>query len=60
MKQRGIAVEHWPWERKNELRMWLVENFGANGDRWGNEYDYGLENFWMDEDVYNWYILRWG
>jgi hypothetical protein len=58
MKTRGIVTEHWPWKYKAEVKMWLVENFGVNGGRWGEEYDYGLENLWMDEDVYNWYLLR--
>ena len=43
-----------------KLVLWLVENFGVNGDRWGEQYDYGLENLWMNEDVYTWYMLKWG
>jgi|DEB19_MinimDraft_2_1074335.scaffolds.fasta_scaffold1128437_1 hypothetical protein len=39
--------------------MWLVENFGAHGDRWYEEPDYGLENLVMDEEVYFMYKLRW-
>jgi hypothetical protein len=60
MKTHGIVTERWPWKLKAEVKMWLVENFGVNGGRWGEEYDYGLENLWMNEDVYNWYLLRWG
>lgn len=59
MKQHGIVVEHWSWIRKVEVKMWLVNNFGVNGGRWGEEYDYGLENLWMNEDVYILYCLRW-
>lgn len=67
MKQHGIVVEHWDWQRKADVRNWLVDNFGPGGvgwpkcdKRWGEEYDYGLENLYMDEDVYTWYKLRWG
>lgn len=59
MKQYGIAIETWPWNRKNEVRMWLVENFGVSGGRWGEQVDYGLENLYMDEDVYLLYTLKW-
>jgi hypothetical protein len=60
VKQYGIVTERWHWERKREVKMWLVEHFGVNGDRWGEQYDYGLENLWMNEDVYTWYMLKWG
>ena len=59
MKQYGLATERWPWDRKREVKMWLVENFGVDGDRWGEEYDYGLENLWMNEDVYIMFLLKW-
>lgn len=59
MKQYGISIERWPWKLKAEVKMWLVMNFGVNGDRWGEEYDYGLENLWMNEDVYMVYLLKW-
>lgn len=59
MKQYGIVTERWPWKLKIDVKLWLVNNFGVNGGRWGEEYDYGLENFWMDEDVYMMYLLRW-
>ena len=59
MKQRGMAIEHWPWPKKHAVRMWLVENFGVNGGRRGEQDDYGLENLWMDEDVYLMYTLKW-
>lgn len=59
MKQHGIVIERWPWKHKAEVRLWLVMNFGAHGHRWGEEYDYGQENLWMDEDVYIMYRLRW-
>ena len=59
MKQHGLAIEHWPWERKHNVKMWLVENFGVNGGRWGEQADYGLENLYMDEDVYMLFCLRW-
>jgi hypothetical protein len=59
MKQYGIAIENWHWNRKHLVRMWLVENFGVSGGRWGEQPDYGLENLWMDEDVYIMYQLRW-
>lgn len=59
MKQYGIAIENWPALRKVDVRKWLVENFGPEGDRWGSAYDYGLDNLWMNEDVYIMYKLRW-
>lgn len=59
MKQYGLAIESWPWPHKNAVRMWLVENFGVSGGRWGEQCDYGLENLWMDEDVYLMYTLKW-
>jgi len=59
VKQYGIVTERWPWKLKAEVKLWLVMNFGVNGGRWGEEYDYGLENLWMNEDVYMMYMLRW-
>jgi hypothetical protein len=59
MRQHGLAIEHWNWERKHSVRMWLVNNFGVSGGRWGEQLDYGLENLWMDEDVYLMYTLKW-
>jgi hypothetical protein len=60
MKQYGIVIEGWHWKRKNDVRHWLGLNFGPEGrDRWGTEYDYGLENLWMNEDVYIMYKLKW-
>lgn len=53
-----IAVERWPWSRVQEVKLWLVENFGVNGGRWGDDQDYDLENIWMDEDVYTWFMLK--
>lgn len=65
-KQHGIVVEHWDWTHKANVRNWLVDNFGLGGvggpncdKRWGEEYDYGLENLYMDEDVYILYKLKW-
>ena len=49
MKQHGLVTQLWNWKHKREVKMWLVENFGVNGGRWGEELDYGLENLWMDE-----------
>jgi hypothetical protein len=60
MKQYGIAIENWPAVRKSEVRHWLGLNFGPEGRRWGTAYDYGLDNIYMDEDIYTWYMLRWG
>lgn len=59
MKQHGIVIENWSWIHKTEVRLWLVDNFGVCDGRWGEQYDYGLENLWMDEDVYFLYKLRW-
>lgn len=59
MSQHGLAIERWDWKIKSDVRRWLVENFGVEGGRWGEDYDYGLENLWMDEDVYILYVLRW-
>lgn len=55
---RWVAVERWPWSRVQEVKLWLVENFGVNGGRWGDDQDYDLENIWMDEDVYTWFMLK--
>lgn len=60
MKRHKITnTEFWSWNRKLEIKLWLVKNFGVNGDRWGQLLDHGLDNFWMDEDVYTLYLLRW-
>jgi len=59
MKQHGIAIENWPATRKVDVWIWLEDNFGKEGERWGTEYDYGLDNIWMNEDVYTWYKMRW-
>jgi len=66
-KQYGLAIENWSDAHQNEVQKWLGENFGARGtglahetNRWGYHYDYGLENLYMDEDVYIMYRLRWG
>ncbi len=56
---KSIAIERWTWRHKNEVRMWLVENFGVHGGRWFEDPDYDLENLVMDDDVYTWYKLRW-
>jgi hypothetical protein len=60
MKQYGIVIEAWHSKRKSEVRHWLGLNFGPEGRRWGTQYDYGLDNIYMDEDIYTWYMLRWG
>ena len=64
--QHGIAIEKWDWQHKSAVRRWLLDNFGDGGNggsncdmRWGEEFDYGLENLYMDEDVYVMYCLRW-
>lgn len=59
MKQHGLVIEHWDGVRKYDVFNWLEENYGPEGKRWGQQYDYGLENLWMNEDVYIWYCLRW-
>jgi hypothetical protein len=66
MKKYGLVVEHWDWKYKTDVRLWLQENFGPGGvggpncnKRWGEEYDYGLENLYMDEDIFVMYNLRW-
>ena len=60
MKRHKITdTEFWSWNRKLEIKLWLVKNFGVNGGRWGQLTDDGLDNFWMDDDVYTLYLLRW-
>lgn len=59
MKQYGLAIEHWHWTRRADVRNWLAKNFGSEGQRWGEHPDYGLENLWMNEDVYTAFLLRW-
>lgn len=59
MNQYGIAIEGWDWKRRFEVKKWLRNTFGEEGERWGTEYDYGLDNLWMNEDVYTAYLLRW-
>lgn len=60
MKRHKITnTEFWSWNRKLEIKLWLVKNFGVNGGRWGQLLDDGLDNFWMDDDVYTLYLLRW-
>lgn len=59
MKQYGLAIERWDGVRRHDVFGWLESNFGPEGDRWGQEFDYGLENVWMNEDVYILYCLRW-
>jgi hypothetical protein len=59
VKQHSIAIERWTWQHRNEVRMWLVDNFGVHGGRWWEDPDYGLDNLVMDEDVYMLYLLKW-
>ena len=60
MKRHKITnTEYLNWNRKMEIKLWLVKNFGVNGGRWGQLTDDGLDNFWMDDDVYTLYLLRW-
>lgn len=59
MNQYGIAIEMWNYARRNEVHRWLKDNFGKEGLRWGTNHDYGLDNIWMNEDVYIMYKLRW-
>ena len=59
LKTYGLVTERWHWTTKIDVRGWLTENFGPEGSRWGEEYDYGLENLWMNEDVYTAYLLKW-
>ena len=60
MKRHKITnTEFLNWNRKLEIKLWLVKNFGVNGGRWGQLTDDGLDNFWMDDDVYTLYLLRW-
>lgn len=56
----GIAIEKWPWNRTQEVKMWLVNNFGVNGGRWYEDQDFDLVTLCMDEDVYLWYTMKWG
>jgi hypothetical protein len=65
--QEGLAIEKWDWQRKREVKHWLLDNFGEGGtglpletNRWGEHYDYGLENLYMDQDVYSLYKLKFG
>jgi hypothetical protein len=59
MNQYRLAIERWDWERKRDVRQWLETNFGPIHAQWDEEYDYGLENLCMNEDVYTLYLLRW-
>jgi hypothetical protein len=59
MKQYGLAIESWGHPRKLTVTKWLEANFGPEGERWGTQYDYGLDNLYMDEDVYLIYLLKW-
>ena len=60
MKRHKITnTEFWSWNRKLEIKLWLVKNFGVNGGRWSQLTDDGLDNLWMDDDVYTLYLLRW-
>lgn len=56
----GVSTDHWTIRHEIEVRVWLAETFGVNGGRWAHEFDFGLESIGMDEDVYNWYLLKWG
>jgi hypothetical protein len=63
--QKGLATEKWTWDQKQKVKHWLLENFGEGGtglddepNRWGEHYDYGLENLYMDQDVYFLYKLK--
>ncbi len=65
-KQYAVAIENWTWTRKCAIRGWLFDNFGEGGvglqhetNLWGEHNDYGLENLYMDEEVYLMYKLRW-
>jgi len=59
MNQYGLAIEGWDGVRRYDVFGWLEQHFGPEGQRWGQQWDYGLENLWMNEDVYVMYKLRW-
>jgi hypothetical protein len=62
MKQFSIDINSWQWSRRHEIRMWLVENFGAHGDQWREETSEDYlpdERLIMNEDAYTMYLLRW-
>lgn len=64
MKQYAIAMENWHWRHRSNVVEWLRENYGEGGNgidgkRWGEHNDYGLENLYMNEDVYIMYLLKW-
>jgi hypothetical protein len=56
---KGVAIERWTSEHRQEVFMWLVENFGEHGDRWAEDYDYDFINLIVEDDVYVWYKLKW-
>ena len=57
---KRVEIGNWQWSHRHIVRMWLVEKFGANGDRWREETDYHFATLVMDDDVYMWYALKWG
>lgn len=57
--QKSVHIDHWSWGHRDEVRMWLVKNFGVHGDRWYEQADQGLNDLVMDDDVYTWYQMRW-
>ena len=59
MIKRGVAIEQWDGVRRYDVLNWLEQKFGLEGDRWGREFDFDLEDLWMNEDVFIWYLLRW-
>lgn len=61
---KRVEIGNWSWDHKHSVRMWLVDKFGVNGDRWKEVSTpgplYGYEGLVMDDDVYMWYALKWG
>ena len=61
MKRQYVQLINKNWTTTLKLKLWLVEQFGANGDRWGEEGELpDLPVIWMDEDVYQWFCLSQG
>jgi hypothetical protein len=57
---KGVAIERWPWKLQAEVYTWLYETFGNQSPTtWHEDRDYDLFTLVMNEQIYNWYILRW-
>jgi hypothetical protein len=58
---KGVAIERWPAKLQAEVYAWLYRTFGNQSPTtWYEDQDFDLLTLVMNDEIYNWYTLRWG